>query len=156
MAFREVTMVEVKEILRQWLLGVSKRRIAKQLGFDIKTIRRYLAVARRHGLGQGQGLAGLTDDVVIAVAAVAQPSQGRPRGEGWAICETHRDVIKQYLDRGVRLTKVRKLLLRKGVAIEYPTLHRFAIAQLEFGRVPPTVPVADCAPALRCSSTRAG
>ena len=28
MAFREVTMVEIKEALRQWLAGVGKKRIA--------------------------------------------------------------------------------------------------------------------------------
>ncbi len=31
MAFREVAMVEVKEILRLWLMGTWKRRIAQQL-----------------------------------------------------------------------------------------------------------------------------
>ena len=35
MAFREVTMLEVKEILRLWLLGVPKKQIAAQLGFDV-------------------------------------------------------------------------------------------------------------------------
>ena len=42
MAFREVTMLEVKEVLRLWLLGVPKRRVAEQLGFDVKTVRRYV------------------------------------------------------------------------------------------------------------------
>jgi hypothetical protein len=46
MAFREVTMLEVKEVLRRWLLGVPKKGIPAQLGFDVKTVRRYLAVAR--------------------------------------------------------------------------------------------------------------
>ena len=31
MAFREVTMLEVKEILRLWLLGVPKKQIAGQI-----------------------------------------------------------------------------------------------------------------------------
>ena len=46
MAFREVTMLEVKEILRLWLLGVPKKQIAGQLGFDVKTVRRYLSAAK--------------------------------------------------------------------------------------------------------------
>ena len=57
MAYREVAMVEVKEVLRHWLMGVPKKRIAQQLGFDVKTVRRYLAVARAHGADQAQGLA---------------------------------------------------------------------------------------------------
>ena len=146
MAFREVTMVEVKEILRLWLMGVWKKRIAQQLGFDVKTVRRYLAIARMHGLEQAHGLAALDDNIVAAVAAAAQPGKGRTRGEGWSVCEAHREFIEQRLEEGVRLTKIRKLLLRQGVEIEYPTLHRFAVAQLEFGRLPPTVPVADGKP----------
>ena len=50
MAYREVTVLEVKEVLRLWLSGVPKKRIARQLGFDAKTVRRYLAVAQAHGL----------------------------------------------------------------------------------------------------------
>ncbi len=42
MAFREVTMLEVKEILRLWLTGVPKKEVARQLSLDVKTVRRYL------------------------------------------------------------------------------------------------------------------
>ena len=41
----EVTMLEVKEVLRLWRAGVQKKRIAAQLGLNIKTVRRYLAAA---------------------------------------------------------------------------------------------------------------
>jgi len=41
---------------------------------------------------------------------------------------------------------VGKLLRRRGVEIEYPTLRRFALEQLGFGRGSPSVPVADCEP----------
>ena len=50
MAYREVTMLEVKEVLRLWLSGVQKKRIAAQLGLNIKTVRRYLHAAQAHGL----------------------------------------------------------------------------------------------------------
>ena len=42
MAYREVTMLEVKEVLRLWVSGVRMKRIAAQLGLNIKTVRRYL------------------------------------------------------------------------------------------------------------------
>jgi len=32
MAFREVTVIETKEVLRLWRSGVAKKRIAAQLG----------------------------------------------------------------------------------------------------------------------------
>lgn len=146
MGFREVTMLEVKEILRLWLLGVPKKRIADQLGFDVKTVRRYLAAATERGADRAQGLAALTDELVAAVVAAVQPHIGRPRGSNWALCAAQREFITRLLERGVRLTKVRRLLRRRGVEIGYDTLRRYALAELGFGGAAPTVPVADCEP----------
>ena len=42
--FREVTMIELKEVLRLWGKGLPKKRVAAQLGLDPKTVRRYLKV----------------------------------------------------------------------------------------------------------------
>ncbi len=39
MAFREVTMLEVKEILRLWLTGVPKRRIGNRPSKAVLTSR---------------------------------------------------------------------------------------------------------------------
>jgi transposase len=146
MAFREVTMLEIKEILRLWLAGVPKKRIAQQLGFDVKTVRRYLAAARARGVEPAHGLAALDDDLVAAVVAATQPGTGRPRGEGWVVCEAHREFIAGHLDHGVRLTKVGKLLRRRGVEIGYDTLRRYALEHLGFANTAPGVPVADCEP----------
>lgn len=52
MAFREVPMVEVKEVLRLWLAGVARKRIAARLGLDPKTVRRYVRTAERVGIGR--------------------------------------------------------------------------------------------------------
>jgi hypothetical protein len=38
MPYREVTMIEVKEILRLWLDEVPKKRISRMLGVDRKTV----------------------------------------------------------------------------------------------------------------------
>ena len=102
MAFREVTVLEVKEILRQWLAGVPKRRIAQQLGLDVKTVRRYLAAARARGVEQAHGAVALTDELVAAVITATQPATGRPRGDGWATCEARRSFIEKHIDHGVR------------------------------------------------------
>jgi transposase len=132
--------------LRLWLLGVPKRRIAQQLGFDVKTVRRYLGVAKRRGVDQAHGLAALDDDLVAAVVAATQPASGRPRGDGWAVCEAHREFIAGHLTHRVRLSKIGKLLRRRGVEISYDTLRRYAMEQLGFGSGRTTVPVADGEP----------
>jgi DNA-binding CsgD family transcriptional regulator len=43
MTFREVTMVETKEILRLWLVGYARKRVARHLRVDPKTVRRYVS-----------------------------------------------------------------------------------------------------------------
>jgi transposase len=146
MGYREVTMLEVKEVLRLWLGGAPKKRIAAQLGLNVKTVRRYLGAARAGGLARESGVEALDDGLIAAVVSQVQPSLGRPHGEGWAECETQRAVIEQHLRGRVRLSKIRKLLRRHGVVVGYATLRRFAVAELGFGRRAPTIPVADCGP----------
>ena len=71
MPYREVTMLEVKEVLRLWLAGVPKKRVAAQLGLDPKTVRRLIAAAEAQGLHREAGEAGLTDEVLVALQATS-------------------------------------------------------------------------------------
>jgi transposase len=142
--FREVTMIELKEVLRLWGKGLPKKRVAAQLGLDPKTVRRYLKAATAAGLhADGDPI---SDEQVRDVLLALHPAGGRPRGDGWALCVGQREAIRRWLAGGVRLTKIRKLLARQGVRIAYPTLHRFAVLELQFGRTAPTIPVLDGAP----------
>ena len=61
MSYREVTMVEVKEVLRQWLAGEPKKRVAKRLSLSPRTVRRYCELAERHGMRAQEGPSSLTD-----------------------------------------------------------------------------------------------
>ena len=40
MVYREVSMIEVREVLRAWLAGKSERAVAAQAGVDRKTGKR--------------------------------------------------------------------------------------------------------------------
>jgi transposase len=146
MAYREVTVEEIKEVLRRWLGGTAVRAIARQGIADRKTVRRYIAVAEECGLKRGDPESALSVDLLGAVVARLQPSRPRLHGAGWELCAGQRDFIRQLLDRGVRLTKVRRLLRRRGVLVPYATLWRFASAELGFGGTSATIPVADCGP----------
>ena len=42
MGFREVSVVEIKEVLRAWLEGAGLRVVAERAGVDRKTARRYV------------------------------------------------------------------------------------------------------------------
>jgi hypothetical protein len=84
MAFREVTMLEVKEVLRLWLGGAPTKRISAQLGLNVKTVRRYIGAARAEGLARETGPEALDDGLIATVVSRAQPSVDLPHGEGWA------------------------------------------------------------------------
>jgi len=145
MSYREVTMLEIREVLRLWCAGTAKKRIAAQLGLDIKTVRRYLRVAQGCGAWPA-GDAPLNEAQVTAVVAALQPDWGRRRGDDWAVCAGQREFIASHLKARVRLSKIRKLLRRRGVEVAYPTLRRFAIVELDFGRTAATIPLADGQP----------
>jgi hypothetical protein len=148
MAFREVTMVEIREVLRQWLAGAGKRKIAARLGLDPKTVRRYARAGEACGLAAGGGEAALTDELLAAVVATLGigVAAGHEHGDAWRCCEQQRDFIAEHLRGGVRLSKVRRLMQRQGIAVPYSTLHRFASSELGFGRPQVTLPVVDGAP----------
>lgn len=146
MAYREVTMVEVKEVLRQWLLSVPKKKIASRLGLDPKTVRRYCELAEARGIDRERGLDSLTDEGVLAILADLTAQSGRPRGDSWERCVKQHDTLEKLLRDGVKLTKIRKLLARGGAKIPYATLHRYAVSELGFGRRRATVAIADGEP----------
>ena len=139
MAYRGVRVLDIKEVLRLWLLGRRNKEIARLVGLDIKTVRRYVREAETHGLQRGGGPASLSEERFGQVMQILSLRPSRPRGESWERCEQHRELIKKLLSGGrVRLTKVLKLLRRQGVDVPYGTLYRFAREQLEFGRQAPT------------------
>ncbi|MGI8423341.1 MAG: Mu transposase domain-containing protein [Chloroflexota bacterium] len=146
MAYREVTLEEIKEVLRRWLRGEGFRELARQGLADRKTVRRYVLAGQKCGLHQGDPESALTTDVLVAVTALLEPARPRMRGAGWELCVQHRDFIQGHIENRVRLTKVRKLLRRREVDVPYATLWRFASSELGFGQTSATIPVADCGP----------
>ena len=144
MAYWEVGMLEVKEVLRLWLAGQAKKVIARQVGLDPKTVRSYVAAALAAGMVATA--TEVSDELFAKTLEGLRPNGGRPRGDAWAICEQEREEIEKLLGQGVRLSKARKLLQRRGVEVPYSTLHRFAVEELGFGKAAPTVPVLDGKP----------
>lgn len=142
--YREVTMIELREILRLWQEHLPKKRIAARLGLDPKTVRRYLRAAEAAGLQAQPGAVG--DEQLRDMLLALQPGGGRPHGESWTRCSEQREAIRRWLASGLRLTKIRKLLARQGVLIAYPTLYRFAVEELQFGQTAATIPILDGEP----------
>lgn len=146
MAYREVTVIEIEEVLRLWFARASRKRIARMVGVDPKTVRRYLRVAMTRGLDPSQGRETLTTERVAEVVTALSTAPKREHGESWVRCTEHRELIAEKLRAGVRLSKIRRLLVRQGVVVSSATLYRYAAAELGFGRTRTTMPVADGTP----------
>lgn len=146
MGYREVSVVQVREILRLWVRGRAVRAIGRATRTDRKTVGRYIEAARAAGLAPDQGEQAITDEVIASVVEAVRPARAFGRGRAWRALEGERAFLKKHVEDGVRLTKVHELLERRGVAVPYRTLHRFCATELGYGRRTATVPVADCDP----------
>ena len=114
MSYRELTMIEVKEVLRRRQAGQGLREIARDTGLDRKTVRRYVQAAADGGSSEAS-----VQHVVqeVQVRALPEPSESRK------LLDVHREKIAQWLQptergkRALRLTKVHALLQRQGVQV---------------------------------------
>ena len=84
MAFREVRVHEVREVLRHWVgseLGL--RPIAERAGVDRKTARRYIDAAIELGVCREGGQEQLSDELIGAVINAVRPERGAGHGQAW-------------------------------------------------------------------------
>jgi hypothetical protein len=151
MAFREVAVTEICEVLRAWLAGAGLRKVAAQAGVDRKTARRYVEAAVAAGLARDGGLGQLTDELVGQVAGVVRPVRPGGHGLAWEQLEVCQEQIRAWVEQGLTVVKIGILLERRGVAVPYRTLHRFCAERCGYGRTAATtVRVADGEPGMEC------
>src|SRR5215469_4044080 len=87
MAFREVAVTEIREVLRAWLAGGGLRRVAERAGVDRKTARRYVLAAVDAGVTRDGGAGQLTDELVGQVAGKVRPVRPGGHGQPWELLE---------------------------------------------------------------------
>ena len=73
--YREVSVIEIREVLRIWLLGVGLRVVAARAGVDRKTARSYVEAAVAAGLDREGGVDQLSDELIGAVVSVVRPDR---------------------------------------------------------------------------------
>jgi transposase len=150
-AFREVGVVEVREVLRGWLDGAGLRTVAGRAGVDRKTARRYVEAAVSAGLSREDGPAALTDELIGAVIAAARPERTDGHGRSWEQLDGREDQIRARIAKdGLSIVKIEELLARSGTVVPYRTLHRFAVERCGFRVRSTTVRVADGEPGVEC------
>jgi transposase len=143
MAYRELSVIEVREVLRRYVLGESLRAIARSTGVDRKTVTKYLETAQP--LGVRPGGPPPTEEQVVRVLATLRAPGPRGASESTDLLAPHQATIQAWLADGLRLTKIYRRL-RKDVPTSYSTLYRFAQTHCGFGASAVTVRVADPPP----------
>ena len=146
-------MWEILNVLRRIGRGETKAAVARVTGHRRKTIRRYVTAAVE--LGWQPGREEPTEQLAAQVAERLRPVPEPGRlGAAERLLLPYRAKIKAWLrpererdTRGLRLTKVHRLLAREGVEVAYSSLHRFAVKYCDFrDRRRLTVRVAESAP----------
>ena len=155
MGFREVSVVEVREVLRAWLDGHGLRKVAERAGVDRKTARRYVEAAQAAGLSRSGGVEAITDELIGVVVEAVRPVRPSGHGESWALLLVHEEQVAGWVKGGggvepLSIVKIEELLARQGVVVPYRTLHRFAVERCGFRVKKATVRVADGEPGVEC------
>ncbi len=155
MGFREVSVVEVREVLRGWLEGAGLRKVAERAGVDRKTARRYVDAAQAEGLCREAGVEALSDELVGAVVAAVRPARPNGHGASWDLLLAREEQIKTWVAGGegekpLSVVKIEELLARSGCVVPYRTLHRFAVERCGFRVETTTMRINDGEPGVEC------
>lgn len=145
MAFRELSMIDVKELLRRRQAGESVRRAARECGADRKTVKRYYDAAEACSVTAGSEL---TDQLVAEVASRVQARPASAPSDAWQALVPHRARIEGWLsgERALRLVRIHELLGRDGIRVSYNTLRRYVQKELGVGAPRVTVRLSDTPP----------
>lgn len=150
MAFREVSVVQIKELLRRWLNGDGERPIAKAAGVARTTARNYIAAALELGLDRAGGEDQLTDELIGQICERVRPRRPDGHGQSWRKLLQHEQQIRAWVTEGLTVVKIGILLRRRGVEVPHRTLARFAVERCGASRRKTTVRVDDPPPGREC------
>lgn len=147
MVYREVRRMDIKEVIRRWQAGDSRRAIARGSGLARDTVTKYLLAAQGLGITRHGPLP--TDAQLVQLAQLGRVTRGRaaPAAPQRARLAPYQDEIAAWLRQDeLQLTRIQELLDQRGVVVPYTTLRRF-VRQAGLGQPPrTTVRMADTAP----------
>ena len=126
MAYKEVSRMEITEVIRRWQAGIGIRKIARGTGLARNTIRKYILMAQSCGLARDGPPATESQLITLVQLNRAGPRQvvipSEKVLESWAI------QIEKWLKQDkLKLTRVQELLAKHHLMVAYSSLRRFAI-----------------------------
>lgn len=125
MAFLEVHLVQVREIIRRWQAGENKTAIGRASGVSARTVGRYIEAVTALGIGQ-QGEAP-RDEVLAQLLRRnhAGPLPTRETPAAKRLGGREEQLARWLKDERLQLTRVHELLVRDGVTVSYTSLRRY-------------------------------
>ena len=145
MAYREVSRVEIAEVVRRWQSGMSQRQIATGTGLSRATIRRYIVAAMGAGLTRDGAAPSEEQLTRLAGVSVAGPRKVEIPTE--EVLAPWADQVYEWLtaDR-LQVTRIQELLAGRGCRVSYTSLRRFIVRRGWQRRSPATVRMRESAP----------
>ena len=139
MAYKEVSRVDIAEVIRRWQIGNSQRHIAAGTGLSRATVRKYLAAAEKVGVYR-EGPAP-TEEQLSLLAPVSRGGPRQAHAPTDDLLAPWGDQVYSWLmeDR-LQVTRIQELLGERGCRVSYTSLRRFIQRRNWRGRNPP-----DCA-----------
>ena len=124
MAYKEVSRVDVTEVIRRWQMRNSQRKTALGTGLSRDTVRKYLAAAK--GLGLSQEGPAPTEEQLSELAALSCTGPRKKATPAEEKLEPWGDQIYQWItvDR-LQVTRIQELLAQRGCQASYTSLRCF-------------------------------
>src|SRR5207302_1704839 len=117
MAYREVRMVDIDQVVRRWRAGEGIRAIARLTGSDRNTVRRIVRMAEEAGV-RGDTPWPEEDKLQAIRQRMGRPGTTVAVGEAEERLKPRTDQIRTWLDKDhLLLTKVHELLGREGLVV---------------------------------------
>ncbi len=146
MAFLEVHMVQVREIIRRWQAGENKMAIGRASGVSARTVGRYIEAAASFGLTQDGEPPG--EDVLAQLLRRNHPGPLPTRETPAAarLAGREEQLARWLQEERLQLTRVHELLIREGVTVSYTSLRRYVREAGLWKPAPATLRMADWPP----------
>jgi Mu transposase, C-terminal domain len=146
MAYKEVSRVEITEVIRQWQAGRGIREIKRSTGLSRNTIRKYILTAQNHSLARDGPPP--TESQLIAMVQMNRAGPRQVVAPTNEVLEPRADQIEQWVNQDkLKLTRIQELLAQQHCLVPYMSLRRFVIRKGWLGKGSrATVRMADTKP----------
>jgi transposase len=145
MAYKEVSRVEITEVIRQWQAGRGIREIARSTGISRNTIRKYILTAQSCGLCRDG-----PPPTDLQLTILMQLNRSGPRE---IVIPTDKvlipwaERIEQWIKNDkLKLTRIQDLLAQDHCLVPYTCLRRYVTKRGWFGHLQTTVRMPDTEP----------